>query len=147
MAILGRDILEDRIAAFKKRAKWKPRDRCPVCLERERIEREYLTFLAQADADGRGGATEAADELELRAAFESSEGLCAPHYGLLLEVAKRVPSWLSAYQERKFDALMKRASDFIEFSAYGRQDDFAKLSEADQVVWKELAASLRGSCS
>ena len=147
VAILGRDILEDRIAAFKKRAKWKPRDRCPVCLERERIEREYLTFLAQADADGRGGATEAADELELRAAFESSEGLCAPHYGLLLEVAKRVPSWLSAYQERKFDALMKRASDFIEYSAYGRQEDFAKLSEADQVVWKELAASLRGSCS
>jgi len=59
----------------------------------------------------------------------------------------RVPTWLSAYQERKFDALMKRASDFIEYSAYGRQEDFAKLSEADQVVWKELAASLRGSCS
>ena len=46
----------------------------------------------------------------------------------------RVPTWLSAYQERKFDALMKRASDFIEFSAYGRQDDFGRLSEADQVA-------------
>ncbi len=138
VAILGRDILEDRIAAFKKRKPWKPKDPCPVCVERGRIEKEYLTFLAESDGPG-------ADECELRRAFESSAGLCAPHYATLLAVAKRIPRWLSDFQERKFDALMERTLTFIDLSAYGRQAEFAKLSEADQLVWKELALTLRGN--
>jgi hypothetical protein len=138
VAILGRDILEDRIASFKKRKPWKPKDPCPVCVERGRIEREYLTFLAESGGEG-------ADERELRFAFEKSEGLCAPHYATLLAVAKRVPRWLTDFQERKFDTLMERTLQFIELSAYGRQAEFAKLSEADQLVWKELAIALRGT--
>lgn len=138
VAILGRDILEDRINAFKKRRPWKPKDPCPVCVERGRIEKEYLTFLAESDGSG-------ADERELRLAFEASDGLCAPHYATLLSVAKRIPRWLSDFQEHKFDALMERTLKFIDLSAYGRQAEFAELSEADQLVWKEIALTLRGT--
>jgi hypothetical protein len=138
VAIMGRDILEDRIAAFKKRKPWRPKEACPICVERGRIETEYLGFLA-----GSGG--DSADEAELRKAFEASEGLCAPHYAKLLENFRRAPAWLTDFHERRFDALMRRTLDFIEFSAYGRQDDFKKLSPADQVVWKELAVALRGT--
>lgn len=138
VAILGRDILEDRITAFKKRKPWKPKDRCPVCVERGRIEKEYLSFLALADGPGK-------DETDLRAAFEASDGLCAPHYATLLAVARRIPRWLSDFQERKYDELMRRTLTFIDLSAYGRQAEFARLSEADQLVWKELAVALRGT--
>jgi hypothetical protein len=138
VAIMGRDILEDRIASFKKRKPWRPKERCPICLERERIEVEYLGFLA-----GSGG--ESGEEEELRRAFTSSQGLCAPHYGRLLELYRKVPGWIIEFHEGKFDELKRRVDNFIEFSAYGRQEEFRALSEKDQMVWRELALELRGT--
>jgi hypothetical protein len=138
VAIMGRDILEERINSFKKRLPWRPKERCPICVEQDRIEHEYLGFLAQSSG-------ESDDERELREVFTASQGLCAPHYGRLLESFKRVPSWLVDFHEKKFDLLLKRVDAFIELSAYGRQDEFRRLSEQDQIVWKELAADLRGS--
>jgi hypothetical protein len=148
VAILGRDILEDRIDSFKKRKPWRPKSPCPVCEERDRIEEEYLSFLAGTGGkDGDSRVTE--EEMEFRAAFTASDGLCAPHYARLLVTPKgkprSVPAWLKDFQETKFNELLARVGRFIEFSAYGRQEEFAALSEKDQLVWKELALSLRGS--
>jgi hypothetical protein len=138
VAILGRDILEDRIAHFKKRKPWRPAKPCPICLEKERLEHEYLGFLAECGGTDR-------DERDLIDAFTSSEGLCAPHYGALLASFRKIPPWLVEFGERKFAGLKRRTDRFIELSAYGRQDEFRQLSEADQLVWKELAAALRGN--
>jgi hypothetical protein len=148
VAILGRDILEDRLGSFRKRKPWRPRSPCPVCEERDRIEEEYLSFLAGTGGkEGDSGATE--EEKEFRAVFTASGGLCAPHYARLLVTpkgkARSVPAWLKDFQEAKFGELLARVSRFIELSAYGRQEEFAALSERDQLVWKELARSLRGS--
>jgi hypothetical protein len=136
VAILSRDILEDRIAVFNKRKAWKPKGRCPVCIERERIEKEYLTFLVQADGGGNGD--------EVRDFFTASEGFCVPHYAKLLETSKIIPKWLINFHERKFGELMRKTSQFIELSAYGNQKEFVRLSEKDQLVWKEIARNLRG---
>lgn len=138
VAILGRDILEDRIAHFKSRRLWKPKARCPICIERERIEIEYLGLLAEC----RGSSPE---ETELRAAFEASQGLCAPHWALLLAKSRIVPSWLQDFHRQKFENLMERTLRFIDLSAYGRQEEFRQLSQEDQLVWKELATALRGT--
>jgi hypothetical protein len=135
---MGRDILEERIESFKKRKPWRPKEKCPICVERDRIEYEYLGFLAGSDG-------ESADEKELRELITSSEGLCAPHYGKLQEFFKRLPRWLSDFHEEKFSRLFERVNTFIELSAYGRQAEFRKLPEKDQLVWKELAINLRGS--
>jgi hypothetical protein len=143
VAILSRDILEDRLTTFEKKRPWQPKGRCPICIERERIEEEYLSFLANAEDVSN------ADVQELKGAIEASEGLCAPHYAGLLFSAKgkprKVPRWLQECHETKYRDLLKRVSQFIEFSAYGRQKEFAGLSEKDQLVWKEAAAALRGS--
>jgi hypothetical protein len=138
VAILGRDILEDRIEHFKKRKPWRPSKPCPICAEKERIEHEYLGFLSECD--GKDG-----DEEELKNVFTASDGLCAPHYGDFLVSFKKNPSWLVEFHEKKFADLKRRIDQFIEFSAYGRQDEFTKLSENDQLVWKELASVLRGN--
>lgn len=142
VAILSRDILEDRLSSFEKKKDWKPKGQCPICLERDRIEEEYLGFLAAS-----GG--ESDEEQELRAAITASEGLCAPHYAGLLFTPKgksrSVPKWLRDFHETKFRDLLARVSQFIELSAYGRQDEFAALSQKDQLVWKEAALALRGS--
>jgi len=139
VAILSRDILEDRITSFEKKLPWRPKGRCPVCIEREKIEKEYLDFLI-----GSGG--NSSEEQELRMFFTSSDGLCAPHYAGLLFTPKgqkrTVPVWIKNFQEHKFKELKKRLDVFIELSAYGRQKEFAALSEKDQVVWKEAAAYL-----
>jgi hypothetical protein len=149
VAILGRDILEERIKAFTARRPWKPKGRCPVCAEQDRIEEEYLGFLA-----GSGG--DSGEERELREVFTASEGLCAPHYEKLLALGQgrlggkrrlkplRIPPWLTEFHDRKFAGLYRRVEQFIELSAYGRQKEFAALSEKDQLVWKELALVLRG---
>jgi len=55
---------------------------------------------------------------------------------------RQAPVWLKNFQEQKFKHLMTRLDKFIELSAYGRQGEFAALSEKDQVVWKEAAACL-----
>ncbi|MDR1420776.1 MAG: DUF6062 family protein [Treponema sp.] len=137
VAILGRDILEDRMAHFKKRKPWRPAKPCPICVERDRIEHEYLGFLA-----GCGGADGEAEDLVN--AFSASDGLCAPHYGTLLSSFKKIPPWLVEFEEQKFAALKRRTDQFIELSAYGRQDELRRLSQEDQLVWKELAAVLWG---
>jgi hypothetical protein len=141
VAILGRDILEDRIRSFEKSQPWSPKGRCPVCEEQDRIEEEYLSFLA-----GSGGGSK--EEAELKSIFCSGDGLCAPHYSGLLFTPKgksrRPPAWITEFHDAKFRELRKRVDQFIELSAYGRQKEFALLSEKDQLVWKELALVLRG---
>jgi hypothetical protein len=139
VAILGRDILEDRINSFERKIPWRPKGRCPVCVEREKIEQEYLDFLGNSDGNS-------IEEQELRMFFTSSDGLCAPHYTGLLFTPKgskrNIPVWIKNFQEHKFKELKKRLDKFIELSAYGRQKEFAELSEKDQLVWKESAACL-----
>jgi hypothetical protein len=150
VAILGRDIMEDALDTFKSHKtaglkKRKPKGQCPVCEERDRIENEYLTFLLETTGDS-------GEEQELREAFTASGGLCVPHYEKLLQIGARtsgriggpVPLWLREFHENRFEALLRRTGRFIELSAYGRQDEFAALSPEDQVVWQELAKTLRG---
>jgi hypothetical protein len=148
VAILGRDILEDRIDSFRKRKPWRPKSPCPVCEERDRIEEEYVSFLAGTGGE-HGGSELTEEEKEFRAVFTASDGLCAPHYARLLVTpkgrARSVPAWLKDFQEAKFAELLLRTGRFIELSAYGRQEEFAALPEKDQLVWKELARSLQGS--
>jgi hypothetical protein len=138
VAILGRDILEERLDSFKKRRPWRRVEPWPICVERDRIETEYLGFLAGAGGDS-------AEEQELERIFVRSEGLCAPHYGRLLEFKKPLPLWLTECQDRKFEDLKRRIDRFIELSAYGRQEEFRALPEQDKLVWKELALALRGN--
>ena len=139
VAILSRDIVEDRINCFEKRLPWRPKGRCPVCVEREKIENEYLDFLASSGGNS-------SEEQELQNFFTNSDGLCAPHYADLLitpKGAKRnVPAWIKNFQEEKFKNLKKRLDQFIELSAFGRQKEFAALSDKDKMVWKEAAACL-----
>ena len=140
VAILGRDILEERIKTFEKKRPWAPKGRCPVCKERDLITEEYLSFLAGADGVSN-------EEEELRRIFTAGDGLCAPHYSALLFTpkgkARRTPAWLQEFHEAKFRELKRRVDQFIELSAYGRQEEFVRLSEKDQLVWKELALILR----
>jgi hypothetical protein len=139
VAILSRDILEDRIISFENKTKWNPKGRCPVCIERDNIENEYIDFLRNAGGNS-------PEERELRDFFTASDGLCAPHYHDFLfknkKMGKTIPAWLKKFQEQKYKELMVRVEKFIELSAYGRQKEFAELSERDQVVWKEAAACI-----
>ena len=139
IAILSRDILEDRINSFEKKIPWRPKSKCPVCIERGKIEDEYLDFL-----NNTGGSS--SEEQEFRLIFTASDGLCAPHYSMLMFTPKgqkrTIPAWLKNFQEKKFKELKVRIDKFIELSAYGRQKEFAALSEKDQLVWKEAAACL-----
>jgi len=139
VAILGQDILEDRIENFERNRKWKPKGRCPVCIEREHIEQEYLDFLASSGGNSN-------EEKELCEFFTKSDGLCAPHYDALLFLPngrkRSVPRWIREFQEIKFKKLLARLQRFVELSAYGREAEFAALGEKDQVVWKEAAACL-----
>ena len=139
IAILSRDILEDRIASFEKKSYWRPRGKCPVCAEKEKTEQEYLDFLSNSGGNS-------PEESELREFFTASDGLCAPHYAGLLFLPggkkRSVPAWLKDFQEQKFKKLKLRLDQFIELSAYGRQKEFAALDGKDQLVWKEAAACL-----
>jgi hypothetical protein len=138
IAMLGRDILEDRIEHFRRRKAWKPNGECPVCIERGRIEKEYLGFLC--DTRNYSEETEA-----LKKVFLASSGLCAPHYAKLQQEPTQIPLWLREFHQQKFAALLERVNRFIDLSTSGKQDEFAQLSEEDKIVWKELAISLNGN--
>lgn len=138
VAILGRGTLQDYLEDFKKKKIRKRKERCPACVERERIEKEFLTFIAEASEEAID------EEPSLPSFFTQSDGLCVQHYAQLITFSKKVPKWLSTFQEEKFTKLEQRTAKFIDCSAWGKQADFAALSAEDKVVWKELAASLRG---
>lgn len=137
-AILGQGILEDYLTDFKKRKIRKFKAQCPACTERDHIESDFLTFLADAD---RGD-----EAAQVRSFFTASQGLCVPHYARAITLRKRLPRWLVDFQEGRFKSLLDRTARFIDCSAWGRQADFAALSDADKVVWKELGAALIGHC-
>ena len=176
VAILSKDLLIDRIGSFENGIFSHPKSRCPICIEKDRIEEEYLGFLVESDGDSK-------EEQELRKIFTASDGLCAPHYSALLfnrekghregrgrnrlkekadgdvkvhihrgrgghrrmnRRARNIPKWLKDFHEEKYRKLLVRINNFIELSAYGRQAEFTKLSEEDQLVWREAAAALRG---
>lgn len=133
VAILGVDVLSDILPSLKKRKVPPVKGQCPACVETDRVEREFLGFIAENT------------EEEFVRFFTASGGLCVPHYRALLRLEKKPPEWLTGFQEKRFERLLERAGNFVEFSAWGRQADFASLSDADKVVWKELALALRGS--
>ena len=139
VAILGADILERFMGEFKKKKIRKPEGICPACEEQSRIETEFLTFLAQEDDSSQTNE-------EVRQFFTSSDGLCVPHYAMAIQRVKKIPRWLADFQENKYASLYERTRNFIEFSAWGRQKDFEKLSAEDKIVWKEIARVLRGNC-
>jgi hypothetical protein len=136
VAILYRDVLADQMGEGKRKRAFGAKEPCPVCVERRRIEDEYLGFIAEA----RG---ESEEVLDLRKAFEAGRGLCLHHYIGLRERHARLPGWLVAFQEGKFASLLKRADAFIELSSYGHQDEFEALSTDDKLVWKELVETAR----
>lgn len=133
VAILGEDILTHAMIDLEKRKAPKYKAPCPACAETSRIEEEFLGFIL-----------ESSDE-HFVSFFTASEGLCVPHYSALVRMKKRIPSWLKTFQEEKFRSMLARTRQMIECSAWGRQSDFAQLSEKDRIVWKELALSLRGN--
>lgn len=132
VAILGEDILSHIMPDLKRGKSTKVKGICPACAESQRVEREFAGFLAESE------------DQALKDIFMASEGLCVPHYRLLVTTVRRVPKWLRDFHEKRYEDLLVRARNFIEFSAWGRQDDFAALSAEDKVVWKEIARALRG---
>ncbi|NLK45239.1 MAG: hypothetical protein GX297_01070 [Treponema sp.] len=144
VAILGRDTLQDYIADFKKHRIRKRKEICPACKEQSRMEKEFLTFIAEAKEANISTNPQNNEDIPLPIFFVKSQGLCIQHYAKLITFTKKVPKWLKNFQEKRFIDLEERTSRFIDFSAWGRQKDFESLSEADKVVWKELATTLRG---
>ncbi|MDR0909135.1 MAG: DUF6062 family protein [Spirochaetaceae bacterium] len=146
VAIMGQDILEDRIKALSSGKKWQPKGWCPVCEERDKIEHEYLGFLVKNNE-------ESPEEKEFCELFYKSRGLCIPHYTVMAEGVKnhkfgnirKVPQWLSNFHLNRYKRLLERTRIMIDLSAYGRQEEFRQLSPEDQIVWKELAACLSGN--
>ncbi len=139
VAILGQGTLSDYIEDFKKKKIRKYKEPCPACAEKTRIEKEFLTFLAEVKDKSTSDS-----DLVLIDFFTASTGLCVPHYAKLIHYAKKIPLWLSKFHEENYTKLLERTNVFIDFSAWGKQKDFANLSEDDKVVWKELAQTLRG---
>ncbi len=139
VAILGQGTLSDYIEDFKKKKIRKYKEPCPACGEKSRIEKEFLTFIAEVKDKGMSES-----DAELVKFFTASSGLCVPHYAKLMYHAKKIPIWLSSFHEEKYKKLLERTNTFIDFSAWGKQKDFANLSDDDKVVWKELAQTLRG---
>ncbi len=145
VAILGRDTLQDYLEDFKKKKIRKRKEICPACAEQYRIEKEFLTFIAEADSTkNTKEPVQDENDIPLPEFFVKSQGLCIQHYAKLITFSKKVPKWLKEFQETRFQLLEERTSRFIDFSAWGKQKDFETLSDKDKVVWKELAAALRG---
>jgi len=150
VAILGQGTLTDYLEDFSKKKIRKYKRMCPVCEQRAKIEKDFLTFIAEAGDEkyakkSRDSQVNAESARELQAFFKKSDGLCVPHYAQLIKIVKHVPKWLSDFQEDKFKSLLERTNTFIDASAWGNHDKFQSLSDTDKVVWKELAQNLRGT--
>lgn len=140
VAILGQGEISEKIEDFKKKKMRKYKMPCPACAEQDRIENEFLRFMAES------GKLDETDEKEMVSFVTKGDGLCVPHYAKLVQLmGRKVPKWLSSFQEDKFRKLLERTDRFIDFSAWGKQKQFETLPPEDKVVWKELAANLRGS--
>lgn len=136
VAILGQNILSDYIAAFKNNKTPKFKAKCPACIEKKKIEKDFSSFLTENHKDKE-------TQEQIIAYFTASDGLCVPHYAKLLRFFKP-PFWLKKFQEQKFESLNERVLRFIDYSAWGNQEKFESLSREDQIVWQEVAIMLRG---
>ena len=138
VAILSKDVLENAMPSLIKHKVPHYREKCPACSERDRIENEFLSFLCELSPNQ----NESDDKLI--SLFEKSDGLCFVHFKQLVSSVKKIPKWLFDFHIDKYNSLMERTGQFIEFSAWGRQADFSKLSENDKKVWQEVSKKIRG---
>lgn len=133
VAILGVDILSDILPVLKKQKIRKYKGVCPACAETKRMEHQFLGFIAETN------------DPSFTSFFTASDGLCMPHYRKMVSIVRRLPGWLEEFQLSHFDSLLERSRAFVEYSAWGRQEDFKQLSDRDKIIWKELAKTLRGN--
>ena len=122
VAILGQNILSDYINAFKNNKTPKFKAKCPACIEKKKIEKDFSSFLTENHKDKE-------TQEQIIAYFTASDGLCVPHYAKLLRFFKP-PFWLKKFQEQKFESLNERVLRFIDYSAWGNQEKFESLSRS-----------------
>lgn len=108
--------------------RYAPRQACPVCVRRQRWERETIKLLMRY-----------LQRPEVRTTFESGPGLCLPHYQAFRSRAWRVPQWLMQHQHHSMDKVVADAEQFI------AAKDFARRTPAPDSTWEELMTRIDGS--
>lgn len=104
---------------------------CPACDRESEFLRHYLSIIRRYW-----------EAKELKEAFESSGGLCLPHYRTLRKRG-RPPAWLEEFQKAKRDRLAEAIQRFVDYSnATGGARP--QLSREEQLIWKEVLQFLYG---
>jgi hypothetical protein len=121
-------LLKDRPSA-----RWQRHAFCPAC----RLQFEEREFHIDILLQG-------LDDADLRAAFESSPGLCVPHFFLVLEKARGEARcrYLAEMQEKRFGLLLADLDEFYRKSDYqARKEGFGQERDS----WVRAVKMLTGS--
>ncbi len=105
---------------------------CDVCAFSSDLEQRYLAVMMKH-----------VDDEQLREHFLGSEGLCFPHYQVVLrEYNTRVPGWMSRFQEKKYTELLSVVERFLESCNFTSQEQRQELTREESLSWQKLVRTI-----
>lgn len=137
ISLTHRDIISDVIEEIRKKEfkyfSRRKKSKCIVCEFSGEMEENYISAIIDY-----------LDDVQFRTKFVTSQGLCVPHYKILFEMNKKLPTWIKEYHINKYTDLLYRLDKFIDSCNYTNKDKQPSTNNDREIIWKEVITVLFG---
>ena len=138
VSLTHKDLLAQKIEQYKKnnyiiKAQKNNQNKCIICDVANNAELRYISEMINYLEDD-----------ELKSKFLKSEGLCIPHFELMIAKSKKIPKWFIEFNESKYKILLEQVNKFTESCNFSLGDRRPVLSIEEAESWKKAVKIIRG---
>ena len=137
ISITHRDLLIDIIEKFNekdvKSSLRKRASKCIICGLIKEVETRYISVIIEYLNDD-----------EFKSKLLSSEGLCIPHYKILLTEMKALPKWLTDFHIKRYNEILTKLDKYLDSCNFSLGDKRPLLTDDEKLIWRKLVKILFG---
>lgn len=137
ISLTHRDLVIDMVGELKARStKYSARkktNKCIVCELAKKAEVRYTSIII-----------EYLDDEEFKSKFLSSEGLCIPHYEILLMKMKLLPKWLTDFHIKRYREILAKLDRYLDSCNFSLSNKRSLFTDDEKLIWKKVVGMLFG---
>jgi len=139
VSLTYRDVIKKKITQYNNKAKKnnksnkKSTKQCLVCNVANDSEERYFSIMI-----------EYLEDKEFKNAFIKSEGLCIPHFDIIIKKLKMVPAWFMKFHKSKYETILKQLNKFIESCNFSLGDRRPVITKEEKDVWEKAVKIFSG---
>jgi len=106
---------------------------CIVCRLAKEAEERYISIIIKY-----------LDDEEFKSKFLLSEGLCIPHYEILLTKMKAPPRWFSDFHVKRYEEILSKLDRYLDSCNFSLGEKRPALANDEELIWKKVVKMLFG---